>query len=301
LNEPAVVITGASTGIGRAAALHLDNLGLRVFAGVRKEQDADALRRVASSRLQPMHLDVTDSDSILDASRIVGDYVADSRLLGLVNNAGVAITGPTEFVPLQDWRRQLEVNLLGQIAVTQAFLPLLREAHGRVVFVSSIAGRFPQPFFGPYSASKAALESVADGLRVELIPWNIGVSLIEPGAIATPIWEKGSALAGEMLSRVSPRVGDLYGAALTQISQSSARSGENGSEPEKVASAIAHALTANRPRTRYLVGRDARMMAFIKRVLPDRARDAVILRALKLPRTAQEVSRRISLKPKSPV
>jgi NAD(P)-dependent dehydrogenase (short-subunit alcohol dehydrogenase family) len=276
-------------------------MGFRVFAGVRREEDGAALRQVASERLRPIHIDVTDTDSILDASRVVSDGVADSRLLGVVNNAGVAITGPTEFVPLQDWRNQMEVNLLGQIAVTQAFLPLLRESHGRIVFVSSIAGRFPQPFFGPYAASKAALESVADCLRVELTPWSIGVSLIEPGAIATPIWDKGSALAGEMLSRVSPRVGELYGAAINQISKSSASSSEHGSEPEKVAVAIAHALTASRPRTRYLVGRDAQMMAFIKKILPDRARDAVIMRALKLPRTAEEVGRRISLKPKSPV
>jgi NAD(P)-dependent dehydrogenase (short-subunit alcohol dehydrogenase family) len=138
-------------------------------------------------------------------------------------------------------------------------------------------------------------------LRVELAPWNIDVSLIEPGAIATPIWGKGSALAAEMLSRVSPRVGELYGAAINQISKSAAASGEHGSEPEKVAVAIAHALTASRPRTRYLVGRDAQMMALIKKILPDRARDAVIARALKLPRTAEDVGRHISLKSKSPV
>jgi NAD(P)-dependent dehydrogenase (short-subunit alcohol dehydrogenase family) len=298
LNEPAVVVTGASTGIGRATALHLDNLGFRVFAGIRKEKDAEALRDAASSRLQTIHLDVTDSGSILEASRVVSDAVADSRLLGLVNNAGVVVTGPTEFVPLDDWRQQLEVNLLGQIAVTQAFLPLLRESHGRIAFVSSIGGRFPQPFFGPYCASKAGLELVADCLRVELTPWSIGVSLIEPGVVATPLLSKGLAQVDEMLSGNSPD-GELYGAAIARASESSARFLERAIVPEKVAVAIAHALTSARPRTRYLVGPDARLLALIKKVLPDRARDAMILRLLKLPSSAGQVGRPITSNPKT--
>jgi len=299
LNEPAVVVTGASTGIGRATALHLDNLGYRVFAGVRRDEDGGALRKVASSRLLPIHLDVTDSNSIINASRVVSDRVADSRLLGLVNNAGVAILGPIEFVPLDDWRQQLEVNLLGQIAVTQAFLPLLRESRGRIVFVSSIGGRVSSPFLGPYCASKAGIESVADGLRVELAPWNIDVALIEPGAIATSIWGKSFTQIAEMLSDGSPRVRELYGAAIAQVNEYSARLAERGIAPEKVAGAIARALTAARPRTRYLVGPDARLQALAKKVSPDRVRDAVILRIVKLPRSAKDVGRPIKSNPKT--
>ena len=292
MNEPAVLVTGASTGIGRATALRLDTLGFRVFAGVRREQDGDDLRKAASRRLQPIHLDVTEKATIDAAAQTIAVAVADSRLAGIVNNAGVAVAGPVEFLPLDDFRKQLEINLIGQVAVTQAFLPLLREGKGRVVFVSSVAGRFSQPFMSPYCASKAGLESVADALRLELKPWKIDVSIVEPGSIATPIWNKGSAMADDMLARVSPKIREYYGTAIHLLHAVSKREAQAGISPEKVAAVIEHALTADRPKIRYVVGRDAKMMLLAKRLLTDRARDALILRVGKLPRTPDQAGER---------
>lgn len=290
MHEPVVVVTGASTGIGKATALHLDTLGFRVFAGVRREEDGEALAREASDRLRPMFIDVTDGVSITTAVDAVTQAVADSRLAGIVNNAGIAVAGPFECVPLDDFRKQFEVNLLGHIAMTQAFLPLLRESEGRIVFVGSIGGRFPQPFMAPYCASKAAIESITDILRIELRPWNISVSVVEPGSVATPIWDKGSSLATAMAERASPEIRQLYGAAIRTMEKIAQRESGKGMAPHRVAVAIAHALVAPRPRTRYVVGRDAKAMVWLKRLLPDRVRDAVIARYANLPRTAADTA-----------
>jgi NAD(P)-dependent dehydrogenase (short-subunit alcohol dehydrogenase family) len=186
----AVVITGASTGIGAACALHLDRIGFRVFAGVRRRQDGERLRSVSSPDLIPLQLDVTDRNSLRDAQQRVAEEIGESRLVGLINNAGIAVASPLEAVPIEDLRRQLEVNVVGQVAVTQVFLPLLRAGQGRIINMGSIAGRATMPLMGPYSASKYALEAITDALRLELQPWGIHVAIIEPGAIATPIWEK---------------------------------------------------------------------------------------------------------------
>ena len=292
MNEPAVVVTGASTGIGRAAALHLDSLGLRVFAGVRKDSDGESLSAAASKRLVPLRLDITDPSFISIAAEVVTREVRDSRLLGVVNNAGIAVAGPLEFVPLDDFRRQLEVNVTGQLAVTQAFIPLLRESRGRVVFVSSVAGKFSQPFAGPYCASKHALEALADALRVEMRPWSIDVSLIEPGAVATPIWDKGLEMADAMMESLPRRIHELYGTAIEVAKTLSRREAENGVPPQQVALAIAEALTAPRPKTRYVVGRDAKMMLLARRILSDRLRDALIFRVSGLPKTEADVRSR---------
>jgi NAD(P)-dependent dehydrogenase (short-subunit alcohol dehydrogenase family) len=211
------LVTGASTGIGRATALRLDRAGHRVLATVRREEDGSALAGAASERLEPLRLDVTDRESIAaTAERLDGG--GDSRLDGLVNNAGTAIAGPLELLPIDDFREQLEINLVGQVAVTQAMLPALRRARGRIVFVSSIGGRMAFPFNGPYHASKWAIEAVGESLRNELRPWGIEVSLVEPGSVATPIWAKGQARADEFLD--SPEVGEeaarLYGARLAR-------------------------------------------------------------------------------------
>jgi NAD(P)-dependent dehydrogenase (short-subunit alcohol dehydrogenase family) len=196
-----------------------------------------------------------------------------------VNNAGIAIAMPLEFVPLDELRHQLEVNLVGQIAVTQALLPALREARGRIVFVGSIAGRSALPFLGPYAASKHALEAVADSLRVELQPWGIAVSIVEPGTIRTPIWARGAAKADELLAAGESRVEELYGGRIAAMRRVAAKRGAAGAPPEAVAKVIEEALTADRPRTRSLVGRDARIRATIER-LPSRARDRVYDRLL---------------------
>lgn len=278
----AVVITGASTGIGRACALHLDARGWRVFAGVRRAEDGDALRAEASARLTPVTLDVTDEESLAAAARAVEAAVGDAGLAGLVNNAGVAVAAPLEFLPLDELRRQLEINVVGAVAATQAFLPLLRRGRGRgrIVNMGSISGRIASPFFGPYSASKFALEALSDSLRGELRPWGIEVAIVEPGTIATPIWEKSLAAADRLIARLPPAAHEYYGKVIPAVRAYAKQSGETGAPPEWVARAVAHALTARRPKTRYLVGKGVRVAVPLIAALPDRLRDTLLARQL---------------------
>jgi NAD(P)-dependent dehydrogenase (short-subunit alcohol dehydrogenase family) len=278
----AVVITGASSGIGRACALHLDSLGFHVFAGVRKPSDAEQLQSEASERLRPVSLDVTDADSIRQAASRVADAVQERGLAGLVNNAGVAISAPLEFMPIEELRRQLEINLVGQVAVTQAFLPLLRRAKGRVVNIGSVGGKVALPFVGAYAASKFAMEAVSDSLRRELRPWGISVSLLEPGSVSTPIWEKGIRTGQEVLDRLPPEAHALYGEAVAALQKAAAETAERGVAPLMVAKVVEHALTSPRPKTRYAVGRDAKMRIALTRVVPDRTMDRLIARAMGL-------------------
>lgn len=275
-----VLVTGASTGIGRAAALRLDGSGWRVFAGVRREEDAEALRREASERLAPVLLDVTDPEQIAAAAERV-ERESDDGLHGLVNNAGVAIPAPLETVPLEDLRHQLEVNLVGYVAVTQAMLEQIRRAEGRVVFLSSIGGRIAFPFGGPYHASKFATEAIGDVFRQELRPWGLRVSIVEPGSIDTPIWQRGRR-TGEQIEAKAPKTGLLYGAALEKFRKTIEGTAERGIPPEKVAKAIAHALESPRPRSRYLVGLDAKLQARLKPLIPTAVFDRVVARALGL-------------------
>jgi NAD(P)-dependent dehydrogenase (short-subunit alcohol dehydrogenase family) len=275
-----VLVTGCSTGIGRATTLRLDRLGWEVFAGLRREEDAASLRAECSERLRPVRIDVTDEESIAAAAEEIGEATG-GRLDGLVNNAGIAVPGPLETLPLEDFRRQLEVNLTGQLAVTQATLPLLREARGRIVLISSIGGRIALPFNGPYSVSKFGLEALGDVLRQELEPSGIRVSLIEPGSIATPIWDKGAREADEIEQRADPRQEELYGERIDAFRRVARKTGERGIEPDKVAERVEHALTAARPKTRYLVGLDAQVRARIRAVLPDRQLDRMIAAGLR--------------------
>jgi NAD(P)-dependent dehydrogenase (short-subunit alcohol dehydrogenase family) len=274
----AVVVTGSSTGIGRACALHLDRLGFKVFAGVRADEAGERLRREASGPLEPLILDVTDAAQITQAAERVSQ-ASEGRLAGLVNNAGIGVGGPLEVLPVSDFRHQLEVNLIGQVAVTQAFIPALRRARGRLVFISSIGGLLVTPFMSPYHASKFGIEAVGDALRLELRPFGVKVSIVEPGSIATPIWEKGSATAKAVRGSLSAEGEQLYGKSLARAEEMLGQNAARGAPPEKVAKVVAHALTARRPRTRYLVGADARTMAALKRVLPDRVRDRLVARA----------------------
>lgn len=278
-----IVITGASTGIGKATALHLDRLGFSVYAGVRKESDGAALVQEASSRLVPVILDVTDAATIASALATVAAAAGGRGIRGLVNNAGVAVGGPLEFVPVDDLRRQLEVNVVGQVAVTQAFLPMLRQAKGRIVYMGSIAGRMAAPFLGPYAASKHALEAITDSLRRELRPWGINVAIIEPGSIATPIWEKGQEQQSRIREDLTPEARELYSHALDAMANAVDEFGRKAVPAQKVADAVEHALTAKRPKTRYLVGTDARLQAAMSTVAPDRLADRLITRQLKLP------------------
>lgn len=269
-----VLITGASTGIGEACALWLQDKGYRVFAGVRKDTDAQALKQKSKGHLMPVLLDVIDEASIRETAQFV--TAQTPQLDGLVNNAGIAVAGPLEFLPLQELRRVLEVNVVGQVAVTQAFLPLLREAKGRVVLMSSISGRIAAPMMGPYAASKFALEAIGDALRRELGPWGIEVSIIEPGNIQTPIWSKGVAWGEELKQQLSPRATALYGRAIDGILHYIRGQDGRGLHPNEVASIVEQALSAVHPKTRYVVGRDAKVGVLLARFLPDRWVDRFI-------------------------
>ncbi|MEX2247579.1 MAG: SDR family oxidoreductase [Dehalococcoidia bacterium] len=279
----AVVITGASTGIGAACALRLDGMGFRVFAGVRRPADGDALKAKGSSRLTPLIIDVTDAAQIAAAVDTVRAATGERGLAGLVNNAGIVVAAPLEFVPLDDLRRQLEVNVVGQVAVTQAFLPMLRDARGRIVFMGSIGGRMSTPFIAPYNASKFALEAITDALRLELRPWGIHVSIIEPGSIATPLWDKSQA-AADALEQQMPKALEMYGPAVDAVRKAAVEFADRGIPPDAVAKFVAHALTAKTPKTRYIVGRDARLQAALVKIVPDRMRDRLVAGQLKLPR-----------------
>jgi len=274
-----VVITGASTGIGEATALKLDEAGFRVFAGVRKEEDGEKLKTSASDRLRVIHpLDVTKADQVKAAANQVEGELNGEPLKGVVNNAGIGSGGPLEAIDLDEFRQSLEVNTVGALAVTQAFLPLLRRSKGRVVNMSSIGGRVAQPFAGPYITSKFALEGLNDVLRRELIEWDIDVIAIEPGTIATPIWEKSSNKAEELLADLTPEQRELYGKRLDKMAKVLERQNKRGASPDKVAGAVEQALTSKRPRTRYLVG-DAYVLLALKSLLPTRLVDKLLYRA----------------------
>ncbi|HTZ85914.1 MAG TPA: SDR family oxidoreductase [Solirubrobacteraceae bacterium] len=279
---PIALITGASSGIGEASALRLARAGWTVLAGVRKQEAGerllDRLGEGASGRIEPLMLDVTDAGQIAQAVERVRSLDpggpgegASGRLDALVNNAGLGISGPLELIPMEEIRRHVEVNLLAQIAVTKALLPSLRAARGRIVFVSSVGGRVTMAFTGPYAAAKHGLEAVGDALRVELRSSGIQVALVEPGSVATPIW--GKSLASEQEIEVPSQLREQYGHVPAAMEKNIRNTEKRGVPPEHVARAIERALTARRPRTRYVIGTDARAMITLRRLLPDRAFD----------------------------
>jgi NAD(P)-dependent dehydrogenase (short-subunit alcohol dehydrogenase family) len=278
-NVSFVFVTGASKGIGASCTRVLAAHGHHVFAGVRDPVDGENLRTNAPGRVTPLIVDVTDASTIQAAARAINDVVGDTGLAGLVNNAGIAVAGPLEFLPIDELRRQLEVNVIGQIAVLQAVLPAIRKATGRVVFMGSIAGRSALPLVGPYAASKHALEALADSLRVELLPWGIQVAIIEPGVIATPIWDTSLTSATRTLERMPVEATERYGRIIDALTKRVQGGTVRGLPPERVAAVVEHALFARRPKPRYLVGRDARLRALLQ-VLPDRWRDRMISRQL---------------------
>jgi NAD(P)-dependent dehydrogenase (short-subunit alcohol dehydrogenase family) len=276
MKQPSVVVTGASSGIGEACVLDLDQRGFQVFATVRRTADAARLAGQTSDRLHVLHLDVTDPASVHAAVAEVAGVVGEAGLQGLVNNAGIAVGGPIEAVPPDVLRQQLEVNVVGTVAVTQAFLPLLRQGGGRIVNMGSVGGINAFPFVGPYCASKFALEAITDVLRMELAPWGLHVSIIEPASIRTPIWEKSTAQAAALLN---PQVLPLYEQMLHAMAQITRHQAAQGASPDLVAAAVHHALTAHYPKTRYLVAPTARLRKFLQ-YLPDRLRDRILLRRL---------------------
>ena len=273
--QGSVVITGASTGIGEACALHFDKKGFRVFAGVRKESDGEALRQKASDRLKPLLMDVRDTQSIAAAVQSIDR----KEISGLINNAGIAVSAPIEFIPLDQLREQLEINVIGQVAVIQAFLPLLRQGRGRMVNISSVAGRSVLPMQGAYSASKHALEAISDALRLELREWAIHVAIIEPGAIRTPIWDKGMNRAKEMIAQFPDEGLDLYRYLINKMTAAATNAAGTAEDVSNVVAAVDHAMTSPKPKTRYVVGRQAKIMMLL-RYISDRRRDNLIMKKI---------------------
>jgi NAD(P)-dependent dehydrogenase (short-subunit alcohol dehydrogenase family) len=273
---PTVVVTGAAKGIGAAIVRRLVADGFRVVAGVRRTEDAQALREELGDRVVPTLLDITDQDAVVTTAELVSSEVGARGLAGLVNNAGIAVAAPLEFLSPAELRRQLEVNVVGQHAITQALLALLRRGRGRIVNLGSIGDRIVAPMTGPYHVSKFALRAWSDTLRLELYPWGIQVVLVEPGAVATPIWETSIAAAERLQQTLPSGVEELYGRAIAAARTSALRSAARGMPADQVASVVARALTVRRPRARYLVGTDARITAIVAR-LPDRLRDRLVL------------------------
>jgi NAD(P)-dependent dehydrogenase (short-subunit alcohol dehydrogenase family) len=273
----AVIVTGASTGIGKAMVDTFAADGVRVFAAVRDLSSVDQHPLVT-----PVRLDVTSAQEALDAAQLVADAMGgETKLRGIVNNAGIAVAGPLEFLDLDEFRRQLEVNVIGQLAVTQAFLPLLRQhGKGRVVFTSSIGGRFAAPMVGAYAASKHALNGMAESLRRELKPWGIGVSVLAPATVSTPIWDKAIDDIDDIVAALPPRGVELYGPVIEPMRDISTGARHSGIPASKVAEAAHHAVFARRPKAEYLVGSEAKMIAAASNVLPYRTFDKAVLRQM---------------------
>ena len=278
-----ILITGASTGIGRAAALALLAQGFRVFAGVRSDRAAETLRGAAPAgivaRLETLHLDVTDAAQIRSARERVEAVVGAEGLWGLFNNAGISVAGPLEHIPIERLRRQLEVNVTGQVAVTQAFLPLLRRARGRIVTTGSNSGYFATPCLAPYCISKYAMEAFSDALRRELRPWGIAVSLLEPGAVATDIWQTSTLEFQEFLRNPPSGMIESYGGLLDGISRAARHAVRRAASVDVVTRDVIHAFTSRRPKTRYRMGPGSISRKW-QSYLPDRWLDAMVAKKL---------------------
>ena len=274
-DKGAILVTGASSGLGRACALKLDQAGYKVFAGVRSESDAEKLTYLASTRLTPVLLDITNEASIAATASKVAEEVGEVGLVGLVNNAGIAVPAPLEEIPLAELRRQFEVNVIGQVAVIQALLPLIRKARGRIINVGSVASSLTFPFAGATSASKAALESINDALRMELLPWGIHVILLTPSTIRTPGVDKIRHDSEEILHNMPEEAARRYAIPFRSYIEAFTKQAATGSPPEAVADVILQALTARTPRTQYLVGRGSRLLPLLARLLPTRWLDRV--------------------------
>ncbi len=283
-----VLITGSSTGIGQACALELHRQGFRVFAGVRRHDDGQRLVEQTSSDMVPILLDVTDADAIAQAAATINETTGATGLGGLINNAGITVAFPLEFLPTDEFRRQLEVNLVGPLAVTQAMLPMLRSAKGRIVNVSSISGLVAGPYVGAYAASKHALEAITDSLRVEVRNFGLKVALIEPGDVDTSIWQKSRAAADQLRDALVDKfsdsvpqdVRDCYAEDIAAMRAAAERIANAAMPAKRVVRAIAHALCAKRPKTRYPVGAKAWAISSLLRYLPDRLRDSMVCRSL---------------------
>lgn len=272
---PSVLVTGASRGIGRATAVRLAGNGWTVHAGVRSEADGAALAAQAGSALRPLVLDITDAGHL---ASLPGRL--DGHLDAVVNNAGFALDGPVETISLDDLRRQYEVNVIGHVGVTQAVLPLLRESRGRVVFVSSLSGRISTPLTGAYNSSKFAIEALADALRVELRRWKLPVVLVEPGPVATDMWDGALDQHEATLNALSPAHRELYGQTFENARKTLAFMQKQAVPVDKVSTAIEKALTARRPKARYQVDVGSRVQLVATGMTPTRVLDSILGRAM---------------------
>jgi short-subunit dehydrogenase len=268
-----VVVTGSSTGIGWGITKVLIKKGIRVFGSVRKQADADRLQAEFGTNFVPLMFDVTDSRAVIEGAKKVASMLDGQPLMGLVNNAGIAVAGPLLYLDIDEFRHQLEVNVTGQLIVTQAFAPLLmseqKEEPGRIVMISSVGGKNASPFVGPYSASKFALEGFSESLRRELLLLGIDVIVVAPGAVATPIWDKAEQVD------VSRYANTPYAAPLAAIRNYMLVSGRKGLKPEKLGQAVLKALTTRKPKTRYIVTPEP-LQNFLVNNLPKRMVDRMI-------------------------
>jgi len=290
-----VLITGASTGIGADAALQLARRGWRVFACVRKAEDGERLRSFSGGacpalfqeRIEPVILDVTDHDQVAAAGEHIVGVTGDRGLTGLVNNAGIVVTGPLEALPIERFREQLDVNLTGLLDVTQVCVPMLRQASNaggapRIVNISSVNGSLTPPYMGPYGASKHGLEAISDAMRIELRRWRIHTALIKPGPVDTPIWDKAHRNAQEWAEELPPEIHELYADDIQALRAAVPKLADAAIPVERVTRQIVHALESRRPKARYYPTFDARISHKIVPLLPEWLRDFFVRRALGL-------------------
>lgn len=277
-----MLVTGASSGIGRAIATTLAEGGYQVLAGVRRASDGKELERLHAG-LQSLILDVTDGPTVADIAQHLDTELGERGLAGLVNNAGIAQVGPLEHLSEEHWRRQLDVNVLGTVAVTRAMLPLIRRGRGRILFVGSIGGRLAPPLLGPYCASKYALEGLTEALRHELRPSGLPVILLVPGTVRTDIWGKTRDQVDALRRRLPAGGADRYRGFLDQMDRSVDQAERKGLPVDAVARAVLLAMGAAKPRPRYLIGAEAHAVEFLTRVLPSTAKNRVVSRIAGFP------------------
>ncbi len=268
---PTALVTGASRGIGKGIVEHLAARGWDVIAGVRSQQDADAVTKLDPQRVSSVILDVTSADDIAALDTSLPD-----RLDAIVNNAGIAVGGAMETLSTDEWRKQLEINVIGQLAVTRAVLPRLRKSRGRIVFISSVNGRLSMPLIGAYAASKFALEAAADALRMELNPWQIRVVVVEPAQTDTDMWRMADNMVAELEAGLTAEHRSLYANHIAGFKKMIPMSQRIAVPTEKVSAVVEEALTARRPRARYIVGFAPKAQVALMTVLPTKLRDLAL-------------------------
>jgi len=275
-----ILVTGASSGIGWATSLELAEKGWRVFAAVRKEADAKKLRDASSGKITTVIMDIVDYESVKRGAREIEKVLGGAGLDALFNNAGISVQGPLEIIPIELFEQQIRVNVFGHVFVTQTFLPLLRKAQGRIVFTSSESGKITLPLIGPYSASKFALEAVANAFRIELRPWKIRVSSVELQTIKTPMWEKIDTSTEKLMASLPKQTRDLYQNELKTLSVFPKWQAEMGISMKKAVRVIIRALSARSPKARYLVGYEARLLVYSFAIWPTWMMDWIASKSL---------------------